>query len=132
MTDEFKDEYGRKRFRSTASETDELTNTSTAIITMNNVVYEGLRIVLQYWLIPDMGWNENVFIEHIPQLRETLINARSAAVDTTISLEAPPVNRQCWKELGFIDQRWFDIIMKSIDDIPDQEIITLAFLEVSK
>ncbi len=52
---------------------------------VSDLACNALSIVLQHWLIPDLGWYPGIFQHRLPKLKEELLQTRLAVIPVHIS-----------------------------------------------
>ena len=95
-----------------------------------NIAQEALRIVLQYWMIVNLGWSTNYFDNWIKIIRAEIIDGRLQAVshDARGSLRNQLVFH-LENGFGYFDEDYATLKMTSLKNISSEEfILSVSFI----
>lgn len=105
-----------KRFKKQDGESAPRLTLSLSTITIN-----ALSIVLQYWMIPNLGWNVEVLRDLIPSIRHKIIelnvNTNDSQQNNRYSIE-----HLSQSTVGFIDIPWITTLKQQLQNVSIDEL----------
>jgi hypothetical protein len=96
------------------------------------LAHRALRVVLQHWMVPNLGWTTSIFEEKLPPLRQVIMeNLPTISSDT--QYEENRLKSHLENEFGYFADANFKALKEELTDTSVQDVLNeLPTIEVKK